>query len=585
MLNLRKINIGSRLGLGFLIMVVLICSLGGFGIWQLEIVTNNANELGTSWMPSVNQLSKVQLAFYEVRRTLLRHALAISPEDKASIAAQHEALIKERIPRLFKDYEPLVYDAEDRRLLVEVMADWQAYLRWDSQVLQASNQGPGFAEKTTTLINDESTKAFVKAVASLGKHIEFNNEGSDRSIKKAQLAHDASIYGMGGLFSLSVLASIALAVAITRSITVPLRKSVEQVERVARGDLSAEVSLDGSDEVSQLLRALKAMTDHLSLVMSEVRQSSENVANGCREIALGNADLSHRTESQASNLEQTAASMEQLTSTVRDNADSAQQANALASSASQAAERGGDAVGQVVRTMQYIVESSKKISEIIGVIDGIAFQTNILALNAAVEAARAGEHGRGFAVVASEVRTLAQRSANAAKDIKHLIGASVEQVENGTRQVNHAGVDMEDIVREVKRVGALINDISSASKEQTSGISQVGEAVRQLDQMTQQNAALVEQSAAAAASLNDQADKLAEVVSQFKLRQQDLSGERTQKNNQTQATPSPTSKVQTVAPHRSTATPSQTRARAPHGPRLRQDSVTASSDIDGWDTF
>jgi len=270
-----------------------------------------------------------------------------------------------------------------------------------------------------------------------------------------------------------------------------------------------------------LLAALKSMNDSLLGVVGTVRDSSDSIATGTRQIATGNADLSQRTEEQASNLQQTAASMEQLTETVKQNADVAKQATQLAGSASEAAVRGGVAVGQVVDTMEEITASSKKISDIIGVIDGIAFQTNILALNAAVEAARAGEQGRGFAVVATEVRNLAQRSAGAAKEIKSLIGDSVLKVETGSRLVSDAGKTMDDIVAQVKRVSDLLGEMGASAHEQTIGIDQVNGAVTQLDQVTQQNAALVEESAAAAASLNEQAKRLVEAVSAFKLRRRE----------------------------------------------------------------
>ncbi|MDD2177255.1 methyl-accepting chemotaxis protein [Acidovorax sp. D2M1] len=317
------------------------------------------------------------------------------------------------------------------------------------------------------------------------------------------------------------LAGLGLLVVLSWVVVQRTRRSLGAVsavaQRIGEGDLSQPIEVQGRGEVAEMMRAMQGMQTSLVRIVGDVRHSSDSIATGSSEIAMGNADLSQRTEEQASNLEETAASMEQITSTVKNNADTARKAATLAGTASQAAVKGGEVVGQVVTTMQDISAASKKITDIISVIDGIAFQTNILALNAAVEAARAGEQGRGFAVVASEVRSLAQRSAEAAKEIKALIGASVEKVENGTQLVSNAGQSMEDIVAQVQRVSDLIGEISSATGEQTIGISQVGEAVIQLDQVTQQNAALVEQSAAAADSLKHQAARLAEIVSVFRL--------------------------------------------------------------------
>ena len=317
------------------------------------------------------------------------------------------------------------------------------------------------------------------------------------------------------------VAGLALLVVLSWVLVARIRQSLSEVSGVARrigeGDLSRPVQVSGRGEVAEMMLAMQQMQASLVRIVGEVRLSSDSIATGSSEIATGNADLSQRTEEQASNLEETAASMEELTSTVKNNADTAHKAAALAGEASRAAVQGGEVVGQVVSTMEEISAASRKITDIISVSDGIAFQTNILALNAAVEAARAGEQGRGFAVVASEVRGLAQRSADAAREIKTLIGASVEKVENGTQLVSEAGRSMEGIVAQVQRVSDLIGEISSGTSEQTTGISQVGEAVTQLDQVTQQNAALVEQSAAAADSLRNQAAKLAEVVSVFRL--------------------------------------------------------------------
>ncbi|MEX8495370.1 methyl-accepting chemotaxis protein [Sphaerotilus sp.] len=320
-----------------------------------------------------------------------------------------------------------------------------------------------------------------------------------------------------GLAAAALAMGVGISGLIQRSIRRPLAQALELAEAVAAGDLSRDVAVDSSDEIGRLLQALRTATRNLGRMMQDVRGNAERVSTASTEIAQGNANLSQRTEQQAAALQQTAATMEQLGSTVTSNADNAQQANALARSASEVAVHGGVVVGQVVDTMRGINESSRRISDIIGTIDSIAFQTNILALNAAVEAARAGEQGRGFAVVASEVRTLAQRSADAAREIKGLIGASVERVERGTSLVEQAGATMTDVVASIQRVSSIVAEISAASIEQSTGVRQVGEAVGQMDQVTQQNAALVEQGATAAESLSDQARQLVQAVAVFKL--------------------------------------------------------------------
>jgi methyl-accepting chemotaxis protein len=318
---------------------------------------------------------------------------------------------------------------------------------------------------------------------------------------------------VGGLLVALILGTMVL----IRQIRQPLKEAIAVAEKIAAGDLSVKVEVDRGDEFGEMMRAIAHMQDQLVHLVADVRHGTDSIATASEEIATGNQDLADRTEQTASNLEKTASSMEQLTVTVKQSADSARQANQLAASAAQVAQRGGNVVSQVVSTMDDINASSRKISDIISVIDGIAFQTNILALNAAVEAARAGEQGRGFAVVASEVRSLAGRSADAAKEIKLLINTSVDKVQGGSALVAQAGETMTEIVSSVQRVTDIMGEITAATSEQAQGIAEVNTAVNQLDQMTQQNAALVEQSAAAASSMKDQAHRLAEVVASFKL--------------------------------------------------------------------
>ena len=403
---------------------------------------------------------------------------------------------------------PLARDEAKKDAAEKIAAQWK----------DLKGQVEPFVKNTKLSADDSATMiAFGKI---LGTSNDFMKEmdGLENEIRKQGDASSGRVLGiMIATFCLVILCIASVCYALYCSITRPLGEAVKVAQAVAAGDLTQKIEVSSGVETGQLLAALKAMNESLVKIVSEVRSGTDSIATASKQIASGNADLSQRTEEQASSLEETASSMEELTSTVKQNAENAKQANQLALGASAVAVKGGEVVGQVVETMSSINESSNKIVDIIGVIDGIAFQTNILALNAAVEAARAGEQGRGFAVVASEVRNLAQRSAAAAKEIKALIGDSVDKVGAGTKLVDEAGKTMQEIVTSVKRVTDIMSEITAASQEQSSGIEQVNQAITQMDEVTQQNAALVEEAAAAAESLQEQAQNLEAAVAVFNV--------------------------------------------------------------------
>ncbi|WP_321942582.1 methyl-accepting chemotaxis protein [Paraburkholderia tropica] len=513
---LSHLKIGPRLSAGFAVVLLLLGAVGGIGLLQASRIYDGTRALGDDWLPSVQTLGRLRSVADDVRRTSLRSLLAVDAADKDALRTQHAQFITDFAATL-DAYSKLVSSAEERRCYDEINAAWTAYLDHDKQLRTLADAGDSGAADARALASGASAKSFATAQSLINDDIKLNQQGAEAEVARAKSAYAGAFAWTIGLIALAIALGIVIALVITRSITAPLARAVSVAETVARGDLTARIDVTGNDEASQLLSALRHMNERLVDLVARVRTGSEGIATAAAQIAAGNTDLSQRTEEQAASLEETAASMEELTATVKQNADNATQGNTLAGQASSTATRGGEVVGRVVDTMREISQSSEQVAQIISVIEGIAFQTNILALNAAVEAARAGEQGRGFAVVAGEVRTLAQRSATAAKEIKDLIATSVERVNNGTALVDDAGRTMSEIVQSVRRVADLMGEITAASGEQRTGIEQVSQAVSQMDEVTQQNAALVEEASAAAQSLSTQAGALRELVSVFKV--------------------------------------------------------------------
>ena len=513
-MGFANLRIGQRLGIGFGMVILLMLAVTVIGVSRINQVNGSVGSMVRDFYPKTVMANSIKAELNETARSM-RNLLFMTVV--ADVQGELAAIDKssKSIAETIAKYEKASNSAEGQRLIKEVKDAREKYVPILGNYLKAIKDGS--VEQARDLILPEIAPHQKKYFEALDKLIEFQAGLMDKSGNEAEAVSSSSSVLMVVLASIAGVLAVLVGIWATRSITRPLNAAVEVAQRVATGDLTGELVVGSTDETGQLLTALKNMNDSLVTTVSQVRSGTETIGIASREIAAGNADLSARTESQASSLEETASSMEELTETVRQNAENARQANQLVGSASDVALRGGEVVGQVVETMGSIKDSSRKIVDIIGVIDGIAFQTNILALNAAVEAARAGEQGRGFAVVAAEVRNLAQRSAGAAKEIKTLIGDSVEKVDAGSKLVDQAGKTMEEIVSSVKHVADIMSEITAASQEQSAGIQEVNRAIAQMDEMTQQNAALVEQASAAAQSMQDQAATLGQSVSVFKL--------------------------------------------------------------------
>jgi methyl-accepting chemotaxis protein len=515
-MNLSNIKIGGKLGLIFALLVAMTLAVGAFGLRQLSSINANTDDMSSNWLASIQHLGETRDLLNDTRRGELQHVIAMDIDEKKLEAIRINGN-KPKLQAVGTKFETLLDTAEEKAAWRNYQNALAAFYAADTKLIELSDKGAQEMDETMKYLRGDSRKAFRELYKITDEMLTLKTKGANRATQDAKATYSSSWGTMLVIILAAATAAIVLGYWVTKSITRPISEAVNAAQSFARGDLTQTLQANGNDEVAQLIRAMEQMRESLARVVANVRSSSENVAASSAEIAQGNQDLSARTENQASALEETAASMEELGAQVRHNADSAGQANQLAQSASTVAEQGGAVVGEVVVTMKGINESSRKIADIISVIDGIAFQTNILALNAAVEAARAGEQGRGFAVVASEVRSLAGRSADAAKEIKSLINASVERVEQGSLLVDRAGETMTELVGSIRRVTDIMAEISAASSEQAAGVSQVGEAVTQMDQTTQQNAALVEQMAAAASSLRSQSQDLVQAVAVFKL--------------------------------------------------------------------
>src|SRR5450830_1756944 len=509
-----KMTISKKLYLLIFSVVLGLVLLTGLSVYQIDKVNTSASYATVNTVPSILAIDDASDAAFTIRVALWKF---ISDADPAIRSASDKTMnsARAKVIDAFNKYEKEdISDATDTALLLEDRNTFAAYEKMREQVMALAVSGKSDAAKETMLAAQDLVDKMMNALA---QHKAYNEKLSKQAATEgSEIMHNANILAV--VVSLIVIAAVsAMGLLLARKISRSLAEAVTIAKAIAAGDLTMRIPVASKDEIGQLMQAIEQMNGSLIAIVSDVRSGVNTIATASSEIASGNLDLSSRTEQQAGSLEETASAMEELTSTVKQNADNARQANQLAVSASAVASEGGTVVSRVISTMDAINTSSRKIVDIISVIDGIAFQTNILALNAAVEAARAGEQGRGFAVVASEVRSLAQRSAAAAKEIKVLIGDSVANVEEGSKLVTQAGTTMEQVVSSVRRVTDVVSEISAASAEQSDGIEQVNQAITQMDEVTQQNAALVEEAAAASQSLQEQAQQLEQAVSVFKL--------------------------------------------------------------------
>ncbi|MFL9879403.1 methyl-accepting chemotaxis protein [Herbaspirillum rhizosphaerae] len=571
-MRLTNLKIGARLSVGFGFLVLLLVAMALLGVARLSALNEQMDEVINDKYPKTVLANDIIKNVNVIARSS-RNVLLMTDADDLGKEMQTIRQASDNTKGALEKLDALVTGDKGRALIKTILDARTQYNTGRDEVLRLVVSG---AKNEATLLLLQTVRplqlTYMTAIEALITH---QNELMQIAGKEVTDEYKEARELVIALSVIAIIFAGFTAWLVTRSITSPLSRAVKVAETVAAGDLTSQFDSSSKDETGQLLRALRSMNDNLLNIVSQVRHGTDTIATASSQIATGNLDLSSRTEQQASSLEETASSMEELTSTVKQNAENARQANQLAVSASAVAVEGGSVVGKVVHTMESINASSKKIVDIISVIDGIAFQTNILALNAAVEAARAGEQGRGFAVVASEVRTLAQRSAAAAKEIKSLIDDSVEKVDSGSKLVEQAGQTMNEVVASVRRVTDIVGEITEASREQSEGIEQVNQAVTQMDQVTQQNAALVEEAAAAAQSLQDQASNLSQIVGVFKI----------DSNRLTHAS---SSAAMPASPRSHDVTPkAPALARKDNAPRLpaARTATTATAKEDDWEQF